>query len=185
MEVGVPTDEAWLLLEGQAPLGLHCLQGVEALEAPVGERLIGEGPEVLGGLQLRRIRRQEHQVDALGNLHRLAGVPARPIEHQDDPLLWSRSPIASKGGEHLAEEDSRDGGQQPPLGLARTRADETTDIEPLVALLDGGDGACADRGPNLPDQGQEPDAMLVGSPELDRGAGMRRPNLVYPVGELC
>jgi hypothetical protein len=112
-------------------------------------------------------------------------MPAGAIEDQDDPLGWSCSHISGKGGEHLAEEGSRDGGQEPPLGLPRRGTDEATDIQPLVALLDGRDGSLADGCPDLPDQGKQPNPMLIGGPELDLRLRMRCPDLGYPIAELC
>lgn len=184
MEQRVVADEIGLALEGEAALGLHRLQDIEALEAAVGERFVGQRPQMLGRLELRRIRRQELQVDTLGHRNVLASVPAGAIEDQGDPLLWSGSHIAGKGGQHLPEEGRGHGGQQPPLGLTRRGTDEATDVEPLVALLHRSDGAFADRCPDAADQRQEADAMLVGGPELDRGIRMGSPDLRYPIAEL-
>jgi hypothetical protein len=185
MEVGVAANEIGLLLERQTALGLDGLQGVEACEAPIGEWFIGERPEPLGGLQLRGVGGQGNEVDALWHLHRLPGMPAGPIQDQGNLLLWSRSHIPGKGGEHLTEESSGDRREEPPLGLAGGGTHEATDIEPLVALLDRSKRALADGCPDATNERKEPNAMLIGGPELDRCSGMRRPDRRYPGSELC
>lgn len=140
---------------------------------------------MFGRLQFRRIRWQEEQVDALGDAHLRAGVPARAIEHEEDPLGWSSAAIPGEGGEHLPEEGSGDGGEQPPLGLTGGGTDEAADVEPLVALLDRSTWPLADWCPDAADQGQQPNPVFVGGPELDRGSRMRRPDLGYLLTELC
>lgn len=185
MEERVPADEIGLLLEDQAALGLHCFEDGQALEPAVGERLVGQGPEMLGWLQFRRIGWQDHHVDALGDLHSLPGMPAGAIKHEDNPLRRSGSHIPGKGSEHLPKEGSGDGRQEPPLGLARRRTDKATEVEPFVALLHRSGGALPDRCPHLSDERQEPNPMLVDGPELDLGSRMLRSDRRYLVGELC
>lgn len=55
MEGGLPTDDVRMSLEPAAPCDLHLLQFIERAEGPVGQRLIGEGPEAFSRLQLRRV----------------------------------------------------------------------------------------------------------------------------------
>src|SRR5947209_6750860 len=184
MEEGVPADEVRLGLEDEAALSLDCLKHGQALEAPIGERLIGQGPEMLCWLQLRRIRRQECEVDALGDADLLAGVPARAIKNQDDALAGTGTNIPGKGGEHLPEERRRHGGEQPPLGLTRRGTNEATDVEPLVALLHGRDRSPADGRPHLPNEREQANPMLIGGPELDLGIRVGGADRLYPVAEL-
>jgi hypothetical protein len=74
--------EIRLLLEGETALGLHCFQCRHTLEALIGQRLIGEWPEMLSGLQLERVGRQAEEMDALGDGDLLAGMPPGAIEHK-------------------------------------------------------------------------------------------------------
>jgi hypothetical protein len=46
---------------------LYLLELVERGEMPVDEDSIGEWPEMFGGLEFGRIRREEEQVDMLGH----------------------------------------------------------------------------------------------------------------------
>jgi len=184
MKLRVAANEVGLLLEGETAVGLDCFQCRQALEAPIGERFVGQWPEMLSWLQLRGVGRQEEEMDALWDLDLLAGMPACTVQYQDDPLGESCTDIPGKGGQHLTEEDCLDGRQEPPLGLASGRTDKATDGEPLVPLLYGSDGALADWCPDPTDEGQEANPMLVGGPELDLGTRVGGPDLLYPVGTL-
>ena len=170
--VGVPADEVRLPLEDQAALGLDRLQCRQAREGAIGQRLVGERPEVFGGLQLRRVGREEEQMDAVWHRHRLAGVPAGTIEHQEDALGRSRTHLPGKGGQHLTEEQGRHRGEQPPDRRTGGGANKATDVEPLIALLDGGNRALPFRCPHPADQRQQANAVLVGGPDFDRCRGM-------------
>ena len=184
MEQRVPADEIGLLLEEPTALGLHRFQVGQALEPAVGEWLVGERPEVLGWLQFRGVGGQEQEMDALGDLHLLPGMPPGSIQHEGDPLGRSCSHVPGKGGQHLTEEDGLDGGQEPPLGLTGGGPDEATDIEPFVALRHRRTRPFADGCPHLSNQREQANAMLVGGPELDLGIRMRGPDRVYLVAEL-
>lgn len=184
VEERVVPDVVGLLLEGKTALGLHLLQAGEIGEADIGQWLVGERPEVLGRLQLRRVGGQEEEMDTLGYLHLLPGMPPGSIQHQGNPFHWSCSHIPSKGSQHLTEENRRDGRQEPPLGLTGGRTDEATDIQPLVPLLDGRNRSLPDRCPHLSDQGQEANPVLIGRPKLDLRSWVGTADLVYLIGEL-
>jgi hypothetical protein len=54
-------------LEGDAAFRLDVLQFVDAGEMLVDQHRVGQWPEVLGRLQLGRVRWQEQQVDMVGD----------------------------------------------------------------------------------------------------------------------
>jgi len=60
-------DEIRLTLEGEAAFGLHGFQPGQIGEALVSERLVGERPEMLGGLELGGVGGQGEEMDALWN----------------------------------------------------------------------------------------------------------------------
>lgn len=184
MKEGVAADEIGLLLEGETAVGLDRFQRLESFEALIGQRLIGERPEMFGRLQFRGIRREKEEVDALRHLDLVSGMPPCAIEHHDDPLGPPGANVAGKGCQHPGKERCRHGRQEPPLGLARGGADEATEIEPLVALLDGSDRPLSDGCPHPADEGEQADAMFVGGPQFHGGAGMRCPDLLYLGAEL-
>ena len=124
-------------------------------------------------------------MDALGDLHLLAGVPAGPIEDQQDPPGRSSPDVSGEGGQHLPKERGRDGRQEPPFRLTGGGTDEATDIQPLVALLHRSDRPLPDGSPDLPNEWEQANPMLVRGPELDLGIRMCCVDLRYPFGELC
>jgi len=172
MKVRVATNEIRLLLEGEAALCLGLLKGRQIVEVSVGQRLIGEWPEMLSRLQFWGVGGQDEEMDAVGHLDLLPGMPPSAVEHQQDPFRWSDTHVPSKGRQHLAEEDSRDSGQKPPFGLSRRGADEATDVEPLVPLLHRGSRSLPDRCPHSTYERQQTDPMLIGGPELYLCVGM-------------
>ena len=117
MEERVPANEIRLLLKGETALGLDVLQAIQVREAAIGQRLVGQGPQMLRWLQLRRVGRQDEEVDPLGYGYGCSRMPPGSIEHQEDALGRPCPEIASDGSQHPAEEGCIDGGQQPPLGL--------------------------------------------------------------------
>ena len=97
----VSTDEVRLPLEGQTALRLDFLQGGKVREADIGQGLVGERPEVFGGLQLRGVGRQREKMDAVGHLDLLAGVPSGAIQHQRDSFGGPCSHLPGEGSQHL------------------------------------------------------------------------------------
>ena len=116
---GMLANEVGLLLERQAALGLDLLERGEVGEAHIGEWFVGQRPEMLGGLQFGRVRGQDQDVDPLGDVDFLAGVPARPIEHEEDALGGSCPNVSGEGLEDQTEHHRGDRGKQPPLSLIR------------------------------------------------------------------
>ena len=75
-----------VVIENATALGHDVLEISKRGEVLVGEWLIEDGPEVLGGLQFGGIRRQEEQVHVLGDPQPHARrLPAGAIQDEDDP----------------------------------------------------------------------------------------------------
>src|SRR3954467_12347915 len=90
-EEGMCFDLIRVVSEDTAPLGKNLIELLQGLEVLIDDGLVGQRPQAFGGLDLWRIRRQEHQFNALRN-HQIRGdVPARAVEHQDDVLVGPTS----------------------------------------------------------------------------------------------
>lgn len=109
MDEGVPANALGLLLEGKVALCLDLLQGGEVGEADIGERVVGQRPEVLGGLEFEGVGRLDEEMNAVGHLHLLAGMPAGAIKHQRQPLgrscakaagIWPKTVAVTVGRSH-------------------------------------------------------------------------------------
>ena len=80
----VCTEAELIALENPATVCDRAFQISEGLEVPVGERLIQDGPEVLGGLKLGRVAGQVDQPEALGHDQVRCDVPAGVVEPEHD-----------------------------------------------------------------------------------------------------
>ena len=96
--------------------------------------VVGQRPEVLGGLQFGRVGRQEEQMDVLGHAQPHAGVPARAVEDEHDLLLRAGSDLARECGEFDFEEGNADGGGQMEERAARGGMDEADEVAPGEAV---------------------------------------------------
>src|SRR5260221_11026106 len=66
-------DQIWTGLEGDAALSLRVLEVVDRGEMAGEQGGGGERPEVLGRLELRRIRREEEKINGFRDGHTPAG----------------------------------------------------------------------------------------------------------------
>ena len=98
METRGRANQVGTRLEGNTAGGLSILQVIDRGKMPIGQRGVGEWPEVFGRLEFRRIRRQEQQVHMLGNAQLAAGMPSCTIQHQHDLLLWAGADLARELG---------------------------------------------------------------------------------------
>ena len=81
------SDLVLVVGENTTALGKHLIEFIQRVEIFIDDGLVRQRPQAFGGLDLWRIRRQEHQFNALRN-HQIRGdVPARAVEHQDDVLV--------------------------------------------------------------------------------------------------
>src|SRR3954454_14677559 len=85
-----------IAVEDPATVCDRAFQIGEGRKVAVRERLIQNGPEVLGGLKLRRVRGQVGEPDALRHGQVRRGVPAGAVEPEHDDAIPSRSSLTSK-----------------------------------------------------------------------------------------
>jgi hypothetical protein len=154
-------------LEGDAALGLGIFQLVDRGEMPVGQRCVGEWPEMLGRLELRRIRWQEQQMDMRRDTQLAAGMPPRAIQYQHDLLARAGTDLARKLGQFDLKERNGDTRRQVKDGTPRGGMDKAHKIAPIVAMLHRRGRAYAVETPDLLEDRLQPDAVLVDRPELD------------------
>ena len=165
-ETGSRADEIAASLEGDTTARLRVFQLVEIGDMTVDQHCVGQRPQVLGGLQLGRVRWQEEQVDVLGHPQAHAGMPPGLVEHEHELLVGSRSRLLCEGGQlDLKEVDTHGGGEmeERPAGGGMGKADQSA---PGEAMLDEGVRARTGRRPDAAQQRLEPNAMLVGHPQF-------------------
>jgi hypothetical protein len=153
MEQRGGADEIRTGLERQTASRLGVLQLVDRGEMTVEERCVGERPQMLGGLEFRRVRWQEEQVDVVGDAQALRTVPAGPIQHEHDLFVWPGPHLACEGGEFgFKERDIHAGGQMEERA-PRSGVDKAHQVAPVIAVLDGGKGALPIETPDLVQDG--------------------------------
>jgi len=171
MEAGRGADARGLTLQVGAAGELDVFELLDAGEMAVDQDRVGQRPQVLGGLQLRGVRREKKQVDMLGHPQMDAGVPTRPIQHQDNLLVRTGTRLARERGQlGFKHGDAYRGGQMKE-GAPRGGMDEAHQIAPFEPVAYWGNRALANRRPDPAQQRFEANAMFVGGPELHPGVG--------------
>ena len=184
MESGVCLNELGLVGEsGAAPVETvgELVEGVEWL---VGDALVGERPETLGGLKLGGVGGQEAQADALWWQKLFADVPAGVVEHDDHRLVRSGSDVAGEGLEHPLEQGDADAACHPPFHGAGRGPDEAIEVEPLVLVRGQRCRAPAAPRPDPANHRLQAEPVLVEGPDLDGAARLLGLRLVHCLAEF-
>ena len=95
-------------LENATALGDDLLEIGEGREVLVGEWLVEDGPEGLGGLKLGRVWGQVDEPDPIPNSQVRCGVPAGVVELKHEDALASRPGLARKQRQQRGKERLRD-----------------------------------------------------------------------------
>ena len=138
---------------------------------------VGQRPQVLGGLQFGRVRREEEQVDMVGHTQLHAGVPSGAIEDQHNLLARTRAHLAGKFRQFDFKERNADRRRQMKDGPARGGMDKADQVAPGLAVLHPRHRALAYRRPDPPQQRFQADPMFISRPQLDAGMRKRRRHL--------
>jgi hypothetical protein len=184
MEAGAGLDGVAVGVEVEAAAGDDPVDLVQGREVPVDERLVEEGPEALGGLELGRVGRQVDEPDAARDGEPRLGVPAGVVEYEHDPAVPPGAGLLGELGQQGLEEGLGHPVREVPEGLAGGRMHEGGDVEPLVAVVAESDRALAPWRPDPTRDRLQPDPVLVRGEDLDRRAGVRRGLLGDGPGEL-
>src|SRR5579859_4384993 len=171
MKAGRRADEVASGLQRDTACRLGILQVLEGGEVLVGQCRVGQGPQVLGRVELRRVGRQEEQMDVLGDPQLDARMPAGAIEDQHDLLLRPRPHCLREGGQLGLEEGDVDRRREVEDGAPRRRVHEGDQVAPFIAMLDRRQWPLTGEAPDLLQDGLEPDAVFVVGPDLDGGFG--------------
>jgi hypothetical protein len=160
-------------LQGDAAGGLGVFEFLDRGEMAVGQGGIRQRPEMFGGLELGRIRRQKQQMDMLRHAQLDAGVPPRTVEDQDNLLGRSSADLAREGLQLDLEERDGHACRQVEDGTTRSRMDKADEVAPVVAVLDRRGGTLAVEAPDLLEDRLQTDAVFIDRPEFDARLGVR------------
>src|SRR3954470_11637448 len=157
-----------IAIEDAAALGHDLLELSKRPEVVVGEWLIQNRPEVFGGLQFGRVWGQVDGPDPVRDSQVGRGVPTGIVEPKYDDAILSRPGLARKQRQQRGEERLGDPVRYVPEGLARDRLHEGGDVQPLVAVVTQRDGPLPLGRPHPAQDRLQPNAVLIGGPDLDR-----------------
>ena len=151
-----------------APIGDGSVEFVDRLKVRVDEGLVHERPQMLGGLQFRRVGWLVDEPDAVGNRQVRWRVPAGIVQLKNDDAVAARADLAGEGGEQLGEEGLVDTSGDKPDGLSACRPHEGGDVEPFVTMMPERERTFTDRCPDAPVNRLQADPVLVRRPDFDR-----------------
>ena len=169
MEERAVADQVLLLREGDAALSHDSVEVLDGLEVAIDERLVDEGPQMLGRLQLGTVGRLEHELYAVRHDKVLGSMPAGIVELQHDALLGASADRLGEVGEHQLEVDLADVVGDVPHRATGGGLDEARHIQPFEAMMADRHGPFADGSPHPACDRLQADAMLVRRPDLDLG----------------
>ena len=112
------------------------------------------------------------------------GVPAGPVEEQDDRALRAGSGFLGEQGEQALEQRLGDAVADVPVAFPGGGCHEGGDVEPFVAVVAEGDGPLPTRRPDPAGDRLQPDAVLVRAEERDRAPRVTGLLLGKRVGEF-
>ena len=157
-----------IAIENEAALGDDALEIGKGREVLVGERLVEDRPEVLGGLKLGGVRGQVDEPDPVRHGQVRRGVPAGVVEPKHDDAIPSRPGLARQTGPGARQRTAWTRRSRVPEGLARDRLHEGGDVQPLIAVVAERDRPLTLGRPDPAQDRLQPDAVLVRGPDLDR-----------------
>ena len=172
MEAGDGSGCLRVLREPDASCLDDGLRLVERIEMPVDDRLVDQLPQAFSGLQFGRIGRQVDEPDPVGNDQAGLGVPARIVEDGKDDAPDARAGFLREGVEQRLEQRLGDAVRDIPEGFAGRRRDEGGDVEPLIAMMPGGQRALSARRPDAAHDRLQADPALIGCKDFDRRVWM-------------
>ena len=133
MEVCPETE--LIAIEASATVRDDAFQIGEGLEVLVGEWLIEDGPEVLGGLQFGGVWGQVDGPDPVRDSQVRCAVPAGVVEPEHEDAIPSRPGLTRKQRQQRRKERLGEAFRDGSEGLAGDRLHEGGDVQPLVPMV--------------------------------------------------
>ena len=109
MKKRVCGNEIRALIENPQSFDEDVLEAIDVVKFSVRDDLLEEGKESLCGLELGRVRWEEHEVVSFGDHKRFCGVPTSTIEHQTDLTVRSSPDLLGKVCQNRRHDGSTDG----------------------------------------------------------------------------
>src|SRR5271163_2279097 len=148
MEAGAGLDLLALLGEGDALVGDFLFEVLDGRDVLVDDRLVDEGPQSFRRLELRTVRRQINEADAIGDPQADWAMPSGIVEDQQDDASDAGFGLARESFEQRLEERLRHAVGKIPEGFAGGRRRESRDVKPVETMMAMRDRTLADGRPD-------------------------------------
>jgi len=167
IEQGSRPNQIWMGLQRDTASGLDVFQFLNAGEAPVDQRRIGERPQMFRRLEFWGVGLEKQQVEVVWHTQALGAVPAGPIQDQHDLLLGSCPDVVSECRQLRREQGNADGGRQMKERASGGGMRKAHEVAPFVPMLDRSKRTLPVETPDVAQDRFEADALFVDSPQLD------------------
>ena len=127
---------------------------------------------------------QEEEMEACGNHEVVTGMPPGLVAYQYHLLALSSTDLPGEVRQDDTEDIRAHGGPELPLGLSGERLDKGSEIHPLVAMMDRGNGALSPARPHPAQDGLQTNAVFVPRPEFHNVLRMGLLDLSQFAGEF-
>ena len=151
---------------------------VDVDEVPIRQAFAEQGPKPFGGLDIRRVRRLDDQMDPLRDDHSGCRVPASTVNDEYDSQVWSRPDFLREHAKCSGGALSRNRCRDEPFCPTGGRMHEAPDVVPLVAAAGARHGSSPNRSPGATRGREEARARLTLAPDLYAGSRMLTYNLL-------
>jgi len=157
-----------IAIQDATALGDDVLEIGEGREGLVGEGLVEDGPEVFSRLKLGRVWGQVGEPDPIRHSQVRCAVPAGAVQPEHDDALPSRPGLTRKQRQQRREERLGDPVRDGPEHLAGGQLHEGSHGQPRVPVVAERDRPLTFGRPYPADDRLQPEAVLIGGPDLDR-----------------
>lgn len=145
---------------------------VQRIKGYIGNALIGQRPEPLGGLEFWGIRRKKAEANTLRHDDLRTGVPAGIVDNDDDGFVRPRARVTGEGVEDLLKQGNIDAVGHPPFDAASCGLHEAVEIYPLIFVRADSDRSLSALGPYSAQNGFETETVFVERPDFYGTPGM-------------
>lgn len=157
----------WLCEELATAARQRAIQRVNGRIGAIGHLFIERRPQAFGGLEFRRARREEREVEAVGEAEFGRAMPGCPIHHQHNMFSAAHALDLGEGSQRDLHSCRVDSGQDQPLRPAINRVDKPIHIAPFIPMGADGDRPLSPARPHAPDDRLQSSARLVMRPDFE------------------
>jgi hypothetical protein len=160
-------DTVWLCEKLATASRQRAIQRENGRIGAIGHPFIERRPQAFGGLEFRRARREEREMETWREVKFRRAMPRGPIEDQENFFCAANAFGVSKGRQGDLHGGGVDGGQDQPTRPAIAGMDKAVHVTPFVPMGADGNRSVSPSRPHAPDDRLQASARLVMRPDFD------------------